>query len=285
MVFATWPGHRAFASEGGEAGEEAYSFYYFKDPRSLKLDVGRIAVFHSSDGHGAEDLSPYGLVGSAEVRMAVQGWSFVTTTASIQTEEAIARAVSQIAGAELVEFVSPVFVDEEGEPIVITPDILVGFDRNLDAARAEAILAESQAGEILDRDWANMKRTYRLRSASRDGFEVLEAANALARRSEVTFAEPDMMVTAHAALIPDDTYFPFLWGLHNDGTFVVPCTVPDFDMDAPEAWDVTTGSPSIIVAILTPGSNWIIREKVAAADRSTRATIMGRRWPDAPRGS
>jgi subtilisin family serine protease len=185
--------------------------------------------------------------------MAVQGWSFVTTTASIQTEEAIARAVSQIAGAELVEFVSPVFVDEEGEPIVITPDILVGFDRNLDAARAEAILAESQAGEILDRDWANMKRTYRLRSASRDGFEVLEAANALARRSEVTFAEPDMMVTAHAALIPDDTYFPFLWGLHNDGTFVVPCTVPDFDMDAPEAWDVTTGSPSIIVAILDTG--------------------------------
>jgi subtilisin family serine protease len=217
------------------------------------LDVGRIAVLRATEGYGAEDLSPYGLDGSAEEPMAVRGWSFVRTTPSIQMDAGIARAVSQIAGEELVEFVSPVFGDEEGGPIVITPHILVGFDRSLDAARAEAILAESQAGEILDRDWANMKRTYRLRSSSRDGFEVLEAANALARRPDVTFAEPDMMVTVHEELIPDDTYFPSLWGLHNDGTFGLPCTVPDFDMDAPEAWEITTGDPSILVAILDSG--------------------------------
>lgn len=54
--------------------------------------------------------------------MPVRGWSSVKTTESIRTTAAIRSAVNQIAGAEPVEFVSPVFVDDEGGPIVITQD-------------------------------------------------------------------------------------------------------------------------------------------------------------------
>jgi len=236
-----------------------YPAYHFKEERLLTLDVTRVAVLKTSSAHDPvatpNEWAEYGLDVSATHPMVVPGWSFIATNAAHRTATGVAGAVSQIAGREPVEFVSPVFVDGKGGPIVITPDILVGFDRSLDPARAEAILAESGAGAILDRDWANMKRTYRLKSASRDGFAVLEAANELAQRPEVIFAEPDMMVTAYTALIPNDTYFPNLWGLHNDGTFStkVSCTVPDFDMDVPEAWDITIGDPSVIVAILDTG--------------------------------
>ena len=257
VLASSWPGDAVSAGQGGNAAENGYSYYHFKSPCRLNLDASRIAVLRAPSARSVvpaePDLSSYGIDMSTVEPMAIRGWSFARTDASIRTDATITRAMSRIAGAEPVEFASPVFLDDEGGPIVITPDILVGFDRSIDPAQAEAILVASQAGEILDRDWANMQRTYRLRSASRDGFKVLEAANALAHRPEVVFAEPDMMVTVHGEVFPNDTYFPSLWGLHNDGTFNLPCTLAGFDMDAPEAWDITIGEPSIIVAILDCG--------------------------------
>ena len=47
-----------------------------------------------------------------------------------------------------------------------------------------------------------------------------------------------------AALVPNDGMFGQLWGLDN---------ARDVDIDAPEAWSVTTGSPSTIVAVLDTG--------------------------------
>jgi len=254
MLSTLWLGSPAFARQVTNTPDSGYEFYYFKEARPLKLDVRRVAVWNASGGHATElDLSSYGLDGSAAEPMAVRGWSFVPATASVQTDTGIEGVVSRVAGDALIAFVSPVFLDDEGGPIVVTPKILVGFDRSLDPARAEAILADSQAGEIMDRDWANMQRTYRLKSSSQDGFEVLEAANRLAQRPEVVFAEPDLMVTGRLDLIPNDTYFPYMWALHNDGTFPSSCVVADFDMDAPEAWDVTIGDPSILVAVLDSG--------------------------------
>jgi len=237
---------------------DSYAYFYFKEARPLKLDGTRVAIL-AAPGEGSAsarlpDLTPYGLDASTAAPLAVRGWSFVKTTATVRTNAAIERVVQQIADAEPVAFVSPVLLDDTGEPIVITPDLLVGFDRSLRASVAEAILARSGAGSIIDRDWAGMKRTYRLKSASRDGFEVLKAAGALARQPEVTFAEPDMLVTGRVVQIPNDTYFPKIWGLNNDGTWPqFACTLPDFDMDAPEAWDITIGDPSILVAVLDTG--------------------------------
>ncbi len=64
----------------------------------------------------------------------------------------------------------------------------------------------------------------------------------------VEYAEPNYIV--HADVIPDDTSFSNLWGLHNTGqtggTY-------DADIDAPEAWGLTTGSPGVVVAVVDSG--------------------------------
>jgi len=258
LLSAAWPGNPAMADKTDNAGGGGYSYAYFREQRPLKLDTTRVAILRGERGKGTgaaePDLSPYGLDNSSATPMGVRGWQFVVTDPSVRIPLAIERAVSQIAASETVEFVSPVFLDEHGDPVVITPRILVGLDRSLDPSPAEEIITSSGAGVIIDRDWANMKRAYRLKSVARDGFKVLAAANALAHRPEVTFAEPDMLVTAYEALLPDDPYFPYLWALHNDGTFPpFQCTLPDFDMDAPEAWDITIGDPSVIVAVLDSG--------------------------------
>jgi type VII secretion-associated serine protease mycosin len=65
-----------------------------------------------------------------------------------------------------------------------------------------------------------------------------ELAERLQRIPEVVYAEPDYCLKA--TLLPDDPYYQsFQWGL------------PQIEME--KAWDITTGDPSIIVAVLDTG--------------------------------
>ena len=53
---------------------------------------------------------------------------------------------------------------------------------------------------------------------------------------------------------PDDTHFNRLWGLHNTGQNVNGTNgTDDADIDAPEAWDITTGSSEVVVAVVDSG--------------------------------
>ena len=71
--------------------------------------------------------------------------------------------------------------------------------------------------------------------------------------SLVTIAEPDFIVHAVGApVIPDDTSFGQLWNLHNTGQSG---GTADADIDAPEAWSVTTGSANVVVAVIDTGTD------------------------------
>ena len=53
----------------------------------------------------------------------------------------------------------------------------------------------------------------------------------------------------------------------------------DADIDAPEAWDLETGDPNIIVAVLDTGVRWYHRDLAGAmADETDRNTIKGNMW-------
>lgn len=73
------------------------------------------------------------------------------------------------------------------------------------------------------------------------------------RDPHVVYAEPNYL--AYATGDPNDPYFSRQWGLDNDGQIYSDglSGAPDADVDAPEAWDVTTGSPDITIAILDSG--------------------------------
>jgi subtilisin family serine protease len=59
---------------------------------------------------------------------------------------------------------------------------------------------------------------------------------------------PDTVVSINA--IPDDTDFSQLWGMQNAGQSN---GVVDADIDAPEAWDISTGSKSVLVGVIDTG--------------------------------
>lgn len=64
----------------------------------------------------------------------------------------------------------------------------------------------------------------------------------------VALAEADHLVFADA--IPSDPSFGSLWGLHNTGQS---SGLADSDIDAPEAWSLSTGSRDVIVGVIDSG--------------------------------
>ncbi|MBI3911134.1 MAG: S8 family serine peptidase [Armatimonadetes bacterium] len=83
------------------------------------------------------------------------------------------------------------------------------------------------------------------------GATVKSVLAALRGDPSVRVAEPDY--TVHALAIPNDLWFSELWGLHNTGQTG---GTPDADIDAPEAWDITTGSTSVVVAVIDTGVDY-----------------------------
>ncbi len=81
---------------------------------------------------------------------------------------------------------------------------------------------------------------------------VKAAAAALERRQDVLYAEPNYIYRADTT--PNDPQLGRLWGLHNTGQTVAGVAgTPGADIDALAAWDHTTGSSKITVAVVDSG--------------------------------
>jgi subtilisin family serine protease len=82
---------------------------------------------------------------------------------------------------------------------------------------------------------------------------VEEAVEILKADPDIEYAEPNYLRYAMAT-IPDDTDFTRLWGLNNSGQSVNGIVgTADRDIDAPEAWDIATGSSTVVIAVLDSG--------------------------------
>ena len=84
------------------------------------------------------------------------------------------------------------------------------------------------------------------------GMTVEDALQAFYETEGILYAQPNYKVHA-ISTFPDDTRFDDLWGMHNTGQ--TGGTV-DADIDAPEAWDIATGSSEIIVAVIDTGVDY-----------------------------
>ena len=84
--------------------------------------------------------------------------------------------------------------------------------------------------------------------AAADMFSIIEEYN---RDPNVVYVEPNYVY--HSYVIPNDLEFTEQWALHNTGQ---DGGTPDADIDAPEAWDIETGSPDVVIAIVDTGVDY-----------------------------
>lgn len=236
------------AAQAPAVDEPSPHHYYFqKQRRELRLDPTRLAVMRSPGAvRAAAGLPTLNLAEGQLEAHAVTGWSLAPVDPAQPAADLAARA----AAAPGVEFVSPVYIDDMGGPMFVTPLLIVAFEPGIDDERIAELLDAAGAGQIIQRDWSGMPGVYTISPAARTGDALLATANALSLQQDVRFAEPDMIFTGRGGLIPNDTDFGLCWGLDNNGQFG---PTVDQDMDGPEAWDITIGSPGIAVLILDTG--------------------------------
>lgn len=82
------------------------------------------------------------------------------------------------------------------------------------------------------------------------------------KTGEIEYAEPDYIYTTQvqsATVHPNDPYYKYQWGLHNDGS--ISTAINNYpskigaDINMEKAWEIEKGSDSIIVAIIDTGLN------------------------------
>ena len=100
-------------------------------------------------------------------------------------------------------------------------------------------------------------------AVSAPGAGVADVTGWAAGSPLVSYVEPDFVIAP--AAIPNDPSFGSLWGLNNGGQSG---GVADADIDAPEAWDTTTGSRSVVIAVVDTGVDYTHRDLAANAWRN-----------------
>lgn len=82
---------------------------------------------------------------------------------------------------------------------------------------------------------------------------VKEAVDEYEKSPDVEYAQPNYLL--YPTKTTNDTYYDtYLYGPNNTGQNINGSAgVPDADIDAPEAWDVTTGSQRTVVAVIDEG--------------------------------
>jgi subtilisin family serine protease len=92
-------------------------------------------------------------------------------------------------------------------------------------------------------------RTHVLRVTGATGKNPLKTANEIFEREEVLSCQPQVLIELirhQPALFPAQWYLSADLITHQD-------LLPDADVQAPEAWEITTGDPKIVVAVIDDG--------------------------------
>lgn len=224
----------------------------FKRPRAYALDLTKVAVLDPRGDIGAAggpSVTPHGY----------PGWSVIALPAERRTEQGVRAAVADptaLLGAGVPPdlaaslFASPILLDDLGGPMVVRPSVLVRFESDVPGGEAEKRLLSRPGVRVAERRFGGLPNSFRVEPDGLDGFGIIGLAAELAQDPLVRFAEPDMVFSGRSSLIPNDPGFSACWGLLNNGSGG---GLLDFDMDATDAWDLTTGDPSVVVVVLDTG--------------------------------
>jgi subtilisin family serine protease len=223
-------------------------YYYHKLKVDLTLDKTRLAVTFAADLSGADRLAAAAGAGVVVTDAAATGLhrrDLLTLETALANKADAHTKVDALLQSPQIDFVTPVFVGRNDGWMAITPDVLVRFHPAHRAGAADTLAVDAPDLQTITPNFGDMDGAYRLRSDARNGFDVLRAANRLARDPRIAWAEPDFLFTGRGTLNPNDQYYFGQWAMRDD--------VYDVDLDGHLAWDTTTGDSSIKVLILETG--------------------------------
>jgi len=110
-----------------------------------------------------------------------------------------------------------------------------------------------------------LDRIYKIDLDLEPGQSIEEVVAAYNNDPDIEYAELNYIVSTN--LTPNDPLYPIQWPLNNTGQMYPwsgwynrPPGTPDADIDAPQAWDIYTGSSEIVVAVIDSGVDYTHRD-------------------------
>ncbi|MEJ7780725.1 MAG: S8 family serine peptidase [Daejeonella sp.] len=145
--------------------------------------------------------------------------------------------------------IHPVFKTSKGLELGLTDEFVLKFKPSVSQAQISALNKQYNVTIIKSSEVYQLARV-------KKGVDALEVANKYQESGLVIFSHPNFIAQIEKhQVIPNDQFFNNQFNLHNtgqvfnDGHF----GAVDADIDAPEAWTMTTGNNAIIVAVLDEG--------------------------------
>jgi len=167
---------------------------------------------------------------------------YVLVPASTDIEEIVASG----AALEL-----PVY-GETGVEQMFTSSLVVRFADTVSVA--EALRMSKAFGSVAARPLIPEKNLFLLEFGVDRIQTIPSLRTALHSRADVVYAEPNWVMVVRTTSA--DPLYANQWHLENTGQVLpdpVPGIIPDADIDAPEAWNITNGASDVVVAVLDDG--------------------------------
>ena len=203
------------------------------------FDLSRIIAVHrdpAGPGPGVVDvLARLGHPADRVQPSSVPGWAYV------MLERDPAFEIARLSMNGEIDMVTSILPEDEDLPRFPTRDLLVQLDQD----GVPVMLGDEF--EILEADFAGTPGLTMVRTNARTGTEAKAIAAGIAARPGVEFAHPDSIYWARrhgGGYVPNDPQFSSQWALDQAN---------DHDMNAPEAWMMTTGDAAIEVVVFDSG--------------------------------
>ncbi len=146
-----------------------------------------------------------------------------------------------------VEFVTPVYREaRSGLRLIATDEIIVRFKSNVSRSEIENFNKENNVEVIEQNRFVPNQYLLRVKNPK----DTLATANKYQESGLTEFAEPNFVSEAKKAALTNDEFINEQWHLHNTGQVN---GLKGEDVRAKDAWEISTGSPNIVIAILDDG--------------------------------
>ena len=184
------------------------------------------------------------------------------------------KTIKMLRADRQIQYVAPLF-SSNGETVAIIPEIVVRVKPGTQIKQVQALC--KTAGCAINKPMEFTEQEYLLEVLGPDAEAVFAAVGKLGQAPQVEWACPntafpprlgDQVVPDGAVadqrlrvasagqdantpgVLPNDEYFPMQWHLNNTGQTG---GIPGADIRTPEAWEITTGDPNIVVAVFDCG--------------------------------
>jgi len=236
---------------GAATQDSDFSYYSGGERIPLSLSTKGVAVRFTEDStaeeqkavlQGRESIDAY-----EEAKEIAFGLSLIPLKTGA-SQEVCFQVITDLAVEPKVEFAGLVFDVEEGE-LILTDEFNVKFASWASEADIETFNNLHNVEIARKREWADR---YVLRVRDANALDALRTANLYYENAITKYSHPNFVIRSDQLLASNDTYFEEQWPLDNDGTFPAGASA-DADIDAPEGWEISTGSSDIVIAIIDTG--------------------------------